>query len=147
MLRRRLPRDMDGSDALKWTAIYRGTAWLCAALGGAIAGVPLYLYGTTGVGLDLWLDKLGNQPALLVPVVVGVVVWQVGTTAAHYKTMVEAVDAELADRFDPELVKSDILSVLDERLAEMQTQLEGTRRAVEGSDPGPPRDGTDRRDR
>jgi len=141
MLRPPLPAGMDGTDALKWTAIYRGTAWLAALLGLAIAVGPLYLYGETGLGLGLVADKLGTQPALFVPLLVGFLVWQLGKTAAYYRTLVGAVDAELADRFDPELVKSDILSVLDERLAEMQTQIEGTRRAVEQGSRGRTGDG------
>lgn len=127
---------MDSRTALRWTAIYRGTAWLAGLLGLALAVLPLYVYGENGVGVDLFIEKVAAQPLLLAPVVLGFLVWQLGKTMAYYRTVTGAVDQQLGERFDPEMIKSDILSVLDDRLAEMQTEVEGTRRAVEEMDGG-----------
>ena len=125
---------MHGKDALRWAAYYRGLAYLSALAGGAFVAVGL-LIGLEGNVLQL-VDNPRSALATmsLLPVILlgllGIVIWQVGKTAAFYKTMTGAVDEQLATRFDPERIKSEILSVLDSRLAEMQTEIGNTRRAV-----------------
>jgi hypothetical protein len=127
---------MNARTALRWTALYKAVAWLSGLVGLALVVLPLYFYGTNDIGFGLAVEKVSAQPLLAIPVVLGFVVWQVGKTVAYYRTVTGAVRGELADQFDPELIKSDILSVLDERLADMQSQVEGTRRAVEDMNGG-----------
>ena len=125
---------MHGKDALRWAAYYRGLAYLSTLAGGTFVAVGIL------IGLDGNVSQLANSPRTalatmsVLPVVIlgllGIVIWQVGKTAAFYKTMTGAVDEQLATRFDPERIKSEILSVLDSRLAEMQTEIGNTRRAV-----------------
>jgi len=128
---------MEFRDALARTAYYKAVSWVGALvwLGLVAAGYYVTLGGlpaNQGVAVSN-----ATSPAVLALGVLGFVVWQLAATAAFYRSLIGAVDTALADRFDPEVVKSDILSVLDERLADMQTQLEGTRRAVEGTGGGP----------
>ncbi len=122
---------MDTKAALKWTLYYRGVAWASGLVGIGFAllglklsngALPLSWEGITQAAASVEFAVLG---------LIGFSVWQVGKTAAYYKTLTEATDDQLAERFDPELIKSDVLSVLDERLAEMHTDLEATRRGVE----------------
>ncbi|MEF8774326.1 MAG: hypothetical protein V5A23_09180 [Halobacteriales archaeon] len=127
---------MDVRQALKWTAIYRGTAWLLGlvALGSVYLGYYLSLGGAP-LTLDAAIEGAGSV-RFAVPALLGVLVWQAGKTVAYYKTVSQAIEREIAKEFDAEMIKSDILSVLDERLADMQTQIEGTRRAVEDTGSG-----------
>lgn len=122
---------MDYSDALRRTAYYKGVGWLSALVG---IGFVLAGYRLSLGGLPLSRAAAiegAKSPAFAALALLGFVVWQLGSTVAFYKSMTEAVDEQMAERFDPEMIKSDVLSVLDERLADMQTQVEGTRRAVE----------------
>jgi hypothetical protein len=117
--------------ALKWTAYYRGIAWAAALVGLGMVVLGLRVAnGAFPTGLPGVVDA-ATSTAFLPFALAGFVVWQVGTTAAFYKTTTEAVDEQLAERFDPELIKSDMLSVLDERLSEMHSELEATHRAVD----------------
>lgn len=125
------PASMDARNALKWAAVYRGLSWAAGLVGLALALGPLYLYGKNGLGVGLVTAKVYSAPYLLVFVVLGFLVWQAVKTLAYYKTVAEAVDHQMAERFDPEMVKSDILATLDERLSDMQSELQRTRRSVE----------------
>lgn len=125
---------MDLKAALRWTAIYKGISWVVGliALGLVLAGYWLSLGGIP-ISLETAIGG-AKSPVFVAFALLAFVVWQLGKTLAFYKTTAEAVQAEVAEDFDVELLKSDILSVLDERLAEMQTQIEGTRRSVEELD-------------
>lgn len=122
---------MDLSDAFGRAAYYKLVSWLGAVLaaGFVLAGYYVELGGVPA-NADVALDNATALPVLALGAV-GVVVWQLLGAVAFYKSLVEAVDAALADRFDPEVVKSDILSVLDERLADMKQDTQRTRRLVE----------------
>jgi hypothetical protein len=122
---------MEFRDALSRAAYYKAVSWVGALVGIALVLAGYYVaIGGVPANRAAAVDN-ATSPAVVGAAVLGFVVWQLASTVAFYRSLVEAVDAALADRFDPEVVKSDILSVLDERLADMQTQLEGTRRAVE----------------
>lgn len=61
---------------------------------------------------------------------VGVVIYRFGKAWALYKTLTAAHEEALADTFDTQRVKSDIVSVLDDRLADMQTDLQSVNREL-----------------
>jgi len=127
---------MELRDALARAAYFKAVSWFGALVGAAFVLGGYYVeLGGVPANAEVALNNATSPPVVALGAL-GVVVWQLTAAVAFYKSLVEAVDAALADRFDPEVVKSDILSVLDERLADMQTQLEGTRRAVEGGTPG-----------
>ncbi|AHG03163.1 hypothetical protein HALDL1_05830 [Halobacterium sp. DL1] len=62
--------------------------------------------------------------------VVGVLLYRFGEAWALYKTLTAAHEEALADTFDTQHVKSDIVSVLDERLSDMQTDLQSVNREL-----------------
>ena len=136
---------MNGKEALRLAAYYRGLAYLSGLVGAVFvaAGILIGLEGNVQHLVDSPRAALGTMSLLPVAILglLGVVIWQVGKTAAFYRTMTAAVDDQLATRFDSERVKSEILSVLDSRLAEMQTEIGNTRRAVHELEQEPPDDG------
>lgn len=127
---------MNVTAVLRWTLYYRAFGWLCGLIGLGLVYLGYYL-SLGGAPLSLGKAIEGaKHPAFVALALLGFAIWQVGKTAAYYKTLTAATDEQLAERFDPELIKSDILSVLDERLSEMHTDLEATRREVQEIDTG-----------
>jgi hypothetical protein len=110
--------------------------WLVATViaGGLVVG-GLALGGLSAVGYGSY-TPLALQGGLDAPrvglalIVVGAVGWQFGTAVAGFRTTVSAVEAETAQHFDAESMKSDILAVLDDRLADMHQDISQTRRLV-----------------
>ncbi|MFC7166608.1 hypothetical protein [Halospeciosus flavus] len=72
---------------------------------------------------------------------VGVAVWRFGKAWALYKTLPAAVEEQVADTFDTEHVKSDLASVVDSRLSDVQQDIQSMNREVrqlkqdDGNDP------------
>lgn len=66
----------------------------------------------------------------LVLAVIGLAVYRFGKAWALYKTLTAANEEALADTFDTQHVKSDIVSVVDDRLSDMQTELQATTREL-----------------
>jgi hypothetical protein len=61
---------------------------------------------------------------------VGIAIYRLGKAWALYKTLTAAHEEALADTFDTQHVKSDIVSVLDDRLSDMQNDLQSVNREV-----------------
>lgn len=125
------------TSALRWAAIYRGISWLAGLIPLGVAAGAMYFVGTERIPRGTG-EALGivTTPYFLGPVLVAVVLWQFVTTVAFYKTVTEATDEQMAERFDTERLKSEVLEVLDERLAEMQSEVERTRTEVQQMDGG-----------
>jgi hypothetical protein len=126
---------MRTSTALRWAGMYLGL-WLVATViaGGLIVG-GLALDGLSAVGYGSYTPLAlrggpSSPQAGLALMVVGAVGWQFGTAVAGFRTTVSAVEEETARHFDPESMKSDILTVLDDRLADMHQDISQTRRLV-----------------
>lgn len=128
---------MQLSEALRWTVYYRGIALVSFLVGAALAAAGIWI----GF-VDLILNEVPGASAGGPPepttvlgggllILFGFVVWQIGKTAAFYKTVTEATESQMADRFDTQTVKSEILSVLDDRLSDMQAEVEMTRQHVD----------------
>ena len=130
---------MNLKSTLRWALVYRGAVWAAALLPIGVAVASLYFVGPNrlpgGVGA---LRGFLTNPYVLAPVAVSLLAFQFVKTAVFYKTVTEATDEQMAERFDAEKVKSEVLEVLDDRLAEMQTELERTRKEVEEIDGGGP---------
>ncbi|MFB6134597.1 MAG: hypothetical protein ABEJ55_06380 [Halanaeroarchaeum sp.] len=62
--------------------------------------------------------------------VVGVLLRRFGKGMALYMTLTGAIEEQLASTFDTEHVKSDIVSILDDRLADMQHDLQSVNREL-----------------
>lgn len=126
---------MDAKRTLRWAGYYFALSTAAALVGFVIVGVGATLGLTAAYGM--YLDGASTGAILrtaapgLVVALLGIVVWRIGTAAAFYKTLTGAVDDEMGERFDSERVKSEILSVLDERLSDMQFEIEQTRRKID----------------
>lgn len=102
------------------------------------------LFAVVGLGL-VAVGAFLSQPALeaqtpqavlsalipgLVLAVLGLAVYRFGKAWALYKTLTAANEEALADTFDTQRVKSDIVSVVDDRLSDMQTELQSANREL-----------------
>lgn len=126
---------MSDADATKAAALY-AVAWtVSAAIGAAIVGLGAARWLLPAYGRYLG----GAPPAVvlrvagpgIVLVLLGLFLWKLGGTIARYRTLGPTVAADTAERLDTEAMKSDILSVIDERLADMKQDTQRTRRVVE----------------
>ena len=125
---------MESRRAFAWSARYFLISALFALIGAALIGL-----GAGYGGLQAWqiyLDS-GNEIAALrgagvylVLPVVGIIVWRFGKAFALYMTLTGAVEEQLSGTFDTEHVKSDIVTVLDDRLADMQQDLQSVNREI-----------------
>lgn len=126
---------MNRADASKAAATY-AVAWIVSAVvGSALAGLgvvrwllPAYLRLASGDPTAVVLRTAAPGAALLLA---GLVVWKVASAVVLYRTLSAAFAAETSGRLDTEGMKSDILSVMDERLADMKQDTQRTRRVVE----------------
>ncbi|MFP4531007.1 MAG: hypothetical protein ACLFNC_06930 [Halodesulfurarchaeum sp.] len=127
---------MDKKRSLRWAGRYFLFTTAFSLLGLAIAGLGGYLvYSGLVLGPETIFGfrypHFTTQSYLgLVPVVLGLAVWRLGKSWAFYHTMTGAMEAELGDTFDTEHVKSDIVAVLDDRLADMQQDLQSVNREL-----------------
>lgn len=127
---------MEYAETLKWTGVYLGLWLLAALLGGLVVVGGLALGGLAALGA-YQLTPFSLRWALyptggLVVMLLGLVVFKVGTTAALVHVVVGATETRLPTALDTEGIKSDILSVLDERLAEMHADLREIKRLASG---------------
>jgi len=128
------------TTSLRWALYYRGLALLSFVVGAAVAAVGVWigLYDVLVALLDLASgggnvsDALASSRPIVggALLVLGFAIWQLGKTAAFYKTLTQATESEMADRFDTQTVKSEILAALDEQLSELHADVETTRRQV-----------------
>lgn len=124
------------TEALRWTIYYRGIALFSFLLGIGLAGAGIW-FGFVDLVLNQVPGQSGSGSIEMTNIVLGsllilfgFVVWQIGKTAAFYMTLTEATESEMADRFDTQTVKSEILDVLDDRLADIHDDVETTRQQV-----------------
>lgn len=125
---------MNERDALRWAgryflwkALFGAVGAAFAAVAAAYAGYPLYL----ALRYDQPFPGTGTLAVAGLLVLLGVVAWQVGTLWAFYRTLTGAVAEEVSSTYDTEKVKSDILSVLDDRLADLQSDVNAVNRNVQ----------------
>jgi hypothetical protein len=128
---------MNFKSTLRWALLYRGAVWVAALVPVGVALGALYFVGPPRLPRNVGaVRSAATTVYFLAPVAVSLLVFQFVKTAVFYKTVTEATDEQMAERFDSEKVKSEVLEVLDDRLAEMQTELERTRKEVEEIDGG-----------
>ena len=125
---------MDASRSLRWAVYFVALAGVATLLGVGLIGAGVALgvgsaYGQLADGAALGSVAGSAAPGLAVALL-GVLVWVVGTAAAFFKIVTEAVEEQMRERFDSEKVKSEILSVLDDRLSEVEHDASETRRKV-----------------
>ncbi len=129
---------MNGRDAFRWTMLYRGVSAVAFLLGTGLAIVG-FVVGFGGSLSTLLADPSNPGRALeavdpvltLAFVALGVLVWQVGKSYALFLTVPRAAGRAAAEEVDTQRMRSELLEVLDDRLAEFESDLEQTRRSVE----------------
>ena len=123
---------MDAKPSFRWAGRYYLFATAAALVGLALVAAGLQIGGIETYRELLAGDAVLTRSALvgLLPILLGLAVWRFGKAWALYATLTGATEAELAETYDNERVKSEILSVLDERLAEMQSDLRTVNRNV-----------------
>ncbi|MFB6124658.1 MAG: hypothetical protein ABEJ59_01700 [Halanaeroarchaeum sp.] len=126
---------MESRRALAWAGRYFLFTAAFALVGAALVGVGLG-YG----GLQAWgiyqqpnagaMAALTGSVAYLAVAVLGILVWRFGKALSLYMTLTGAMEEQLSGTFDTEHVKSDIVAVLDDRLADMQQDLQSVNREL-----------------
>lgn len=126
---------METKTALKWAGMYLGIWILVTAIAAGLVVAGIALDGLEVIGLDHYTPAR-FQGGTAVPAAgvlllgLGAMVFQFGTAAAGFKLGVDAIESETASHFDAETMKSDILAVLDDRLADIHQEVSQTKRLV-----------------
>ncbi|MFB6154168.1 MAG: hypothetical protein ABEJ27_07950 [Halodesulfurarchaeum sp.] len=125
---------MERKRALSWAGRYYLIASALAIVGLLFVGGGAYLAYTQSL---LWTRFGIPMPPLsgrtvggVLLLVIGLVIWRGGKAWALYLTLTGAIEEDLADTFDTEHVKSDIVAVLDDRLSDMQQDLQSVNREL-----------------
>lgn len=125
---------MDSKRALRWSGYYFLLTTAAAVVGLAIVGAGVALGVAEGYEAyqagQTTTSALATAAPGLVVALVGIAVWRFGKAWAFYKTLTGATEEQLADTYDTEHVKADILSVLDDRLADMQQDVQSMNRSI-----------------
>lgn len=133
---------MDFADSVKWGMYDRLLAWAAFAVGALIITIGVW-YGAGNTVGELGAILGGGTapaprslPVAIGGIVLGVFVWQLGAVIARYHALTTATSQELAEEFDTERVKSELLTVVDERVGEMEHDINRLRRQIEALDDG-----------
>jgi len=119
----------------KRSAVHAGKYFLLTTLLGAVA-LALVGYGAVLASDPVLADGLTTSERVsealpgLALAVVGVAVYRFGESWALYTTLTDAHEEALSDTYDTERVKADIVSVLDDRLSDMQNDLQSVNREL-----------------
>lgn len=126
---------MESRRAFAWAGRYFLITAFFALLGAVLVGAGIG-YG----GFEAWTiyqETGGNAVAAaqdgavyLLVSVLGILLWRFGKAFALYMTLTGAIEEQLADSFDTEHVKSDIVAILDDRLADMQQDVQSVNREI-----------------
>ncbi|MEE6211286.1 hypothetical protein U3A55_14155 [Salarchaeum sp. III] len=125
---------MDAKRALAWAGKYFALTSLFAVVGFALVAAGGYYGFTEGYAVyestDSYASSLtAGAPGLLVAVL-GLLLYRFGKAWALFKTLTAATEEEVGETFDTEHVKSDIVAVLDDRLTDMQHDIQSVNREM-----------------
>lgn len=81
------------------------------------------------MGFSVPIPEMASLPGFVLSFF-GLVFWRFGKAWAFFKTMPTAVEEDVADTFDTQHVKSDIVAILDDRLNDMQQDLQSVNREL-----------------
>lgn len=120
---------MDRRRTLLWAGLYTIVASLVTILGLAIIGGGLAIggqdvYDAYQASGDVTTDVLRDAAPGVAIILLGIIVVQLGSALALFLTLPRAISEELKDTYDNERVKSEILTVLDDRLSSMERDLQ-----------------------
>ncbi|QDX39740.1 hypothetical protein [Salarchaeum sp. JOR-1] len=125
---------MDAKRAFAWAGTYVALTSLFAVVAFALVAAGGYYGFQEGAAVYESTESyssalVAGAPGLAVALV-GLVVYRLGTAWALFKTLTAATEEEVAETFDTEHVKSDIVAVLDDRLSDMQHDLQSVNREL-----------------
>jgi len=122
---------MERKRALNWAGKYFLLTTVLGLVGITLVAIGGYVAYTQASGSLYGFPRPTVRSLVgLVPILLGIVVWRAGKAWALYLTLTGAMEDELGDTFDTEHVKSDIVAVLDDRLADMQQDLQSVNREI-----------------
>lgn len=125
------------SDAVKWGLYDRLLAWAAFVVGAGIVAGGLWvgagntLGALSGIFVGESVPSPRSLPITVGGVVLGLFVWQLGAVIARYHSLTTATGQEVTDEFDTERVKSEILTVVDDRISEMEHEITRLRGHIE----------------
>ncbi|GAA0653467.1 hypothetical protein [Salarchaeum japonicum] len=125
---------MDAKRAFVWAGKYFALTSLFAVVGFALIAVGGYYGLQEGFAAyestESYTSSLAAGAPGFVVALVGLVVYRLGKAWAFFKTLTAATEEEVGETFDTEHVKSDIVAVLDDRLSDMQHDLQSVNREL-----------------
>jgi hypothetical protein len=117
----------------KRSAVHAGKYFVLTTLLAVIA-LGIIAYGATLAAPAIDTNSPSEFIDAVIPglavAAVGIAVYRFGKSWALYKTLTTAHEEALADTFDTQRVKSDIVSVVDDRIADMQTEIQSVNREL-----------------
>ncbi len=126
---------MEYKQTVKWGTIFFVALLLLTVVSAAIATLGVGLGGLRLVGYyystPTWLRLLFYPRVGLGVIIFGGLFWCYGATILFYSTFAILVQEQTSGQLDTETLKSDILAVLDDRLADMHQETTQTRRLID----------------
>lgn len=126
---------MKYKHTVKWGTVFF-IAFVLLSLGvGVVIVLGVALGGLQPVGYysmtPSWLQVTFYPIIGVVLIGLGGLVWGYGSILLFYSTFALLIEEQTSRQFDTEAVKSDILAVLDDRLADIHQETTQTRRLVD----------------
>lgn len=124
---------MDRKRALSWAGKYFLVTSAFALVGIVLVVAGLYVANLYAIPNATYFGlpyPTGRSFLGIIPLLLGIAIWRGGKAWAMYITLTGAIEEDLEDSFDTEHVKSDIVAVLDDRLADMQHDLQSVNREI-----------------
>lgn len=125
---------MDAKRSFVHAGKYFALTALISIVGFALFAAGIYLAGMQAgwrmvLGITLPVPGAASIPGFAVSLL-GLAIWRFGKAWAFYSTLPAAVEEDVADTFDTQHVKSDIVAILDDRLNDMQQDLQSVNREL-----------------
>ncbi|MFB6087887.1 MAG: hypothetical protein ABEJ85_05145 [Haloarculaceae archaeon] len=116
---------MDPKRAARWAGLYLLYLSVTTVVGGGLAlgGAAMAYSVYESKQWMAWTPFLTAVAPYALLAILGVVLYRFGAALALYATLTGAVEEALSETYDTEQVKSDILAVVDERLADIQSDI------------------------
>jgi len=125
---------MDAKRAFVHAGKYFALTALLSVVGfGLFAGGFVYAGMRAGsapiMGVSVPIPGMASLPGFAISLV-GLAIWRFGKAWAFFKTVPTAIEDDVAETFDTQHVKSDIVAILDDRLNDMQQDLQSVNREL-----------------
>ncbi|MFB6186758.1 MAG: hypothetical protein ABEI86_07835 [Halobacteriaceae archaeon] len=123
---------MDTLRAMRWAVYYFIGSSIALLIGVVfvVLGWEFWLHSAVNTYLQTGTVNTALRSAIpgIILSLIGFAIWRFGKWLVFYKTLTGAIKEDLTDEFDTEHVKSDIMSLLDSRLSDMQDEIRKSNR-------------------